>query len=106
MFCGYKQAQDVVVLCLALESFDGSLRWWNPHFYRYVDGISGALVNATDEKIALCVDQVRRLLQLEYGDISWCTALRLVERRWVNGAAQDRVVKAFTLNGISLAAKQ
>jgi hypothetical protein len=90
MFSGYRRIGDVRVLCLALETADGSLRWWRPHFYRYTDGIRYLLGDGTEEQAVPCVEHVMRLLALEYKDVSWCTAVHVVERTWLNGVPLDR----------------
>jgi hypothetical protein len=95
MFSRYRRTQDVRVVCVALEALDGSLRWWQPHFYRYTDGIGRKLADLSEENVSSCVEHVMRLLALEHEDLSWCKAVCVIERRWVNGAPFDRPISAI-----------
>jgi hypothetical protein len=95
MFSRYKKAQEVRVVCLALEAFDGTFSWWRPHFYRYTDGIGRKIADLSEGSISSCMEQATRLLALEYEDLSWCRAVHIIERSWVNGAPFDRSIAAI-----------
>ncbi len=95
MFSRYRRTEEVRVVCLALEAFDGTFRWWRPHFYRYADGIGRKLSDLSERNISSCMEQVTRLLALEHEDFSWCKAVHVIERRWVNGGPLDRSICAI-----------
>jgi hypothetical protein len=97
MFSRYRRAQEVRVVCLALEALDGTLNWWRPHFYRYTDGIGGKVADLSEGNISSCAEQVTRLLALEFEDVSLCKALHIIERRWVDGAPFDRPISVIPL---------
>jgi hypothetical protein len=95
MFSRYRAAQEVRVVCVALEAFDGTFSWWRPHFYRYADGIGRQLADLSEPNISSCMEQVTRLLAIEHEDLSWCKAVHVIERRWVNGAPFDQSISAI-----------
>jgi hypothetical protein len=99
MFSRYRKSQEVRVICLALEAKDGSLKWWRPHFYRYTDALGPKLVDLSDASKSFCLREVSRLLALEYGDISWCRSIRILERRWTNGRLSDTALAAIPVEG-------
>jgi hypothetical protein len=99
MFSRYRKTEDIQVVCLALEASDGSLRQWQPHFYRYTDGIGVKLGDLSEGNISSCVEQVMRLLKLEHRDVSWCKAVHVLERRWINGAPLDRTIATIPVTG-------
>src|ERR1017187_1090855 len=79
MFSRYRRTRDVRVVCLALEALDGSISWWQPHFYRYADGIGRKLADLSEGNISSCIKHVTRLLALEHKDISSCKAVHVIE---------------------------
>jgi hypothetical protein len=99
MFSGYRDPSSVRVVCLALETRDGSLEWWRPRFYRYPDKLGRKLAGANTELTLWCVGEALRLIRLEEGDALRYRAIHIVERRWVNAASKDRTITRIPIPG-------
>src|ERR1700733_3321801 len=103
MFSRYRDPRQVCVICIALETPDGSLTWWRPHFYRYPD-VLGRKLALDDLALKLwCVSEVLRLVQLENGlegaKSEPYRAVHIVERRWIDNSVRDRTLAKVAVNG-------
>jgi hypothetical protein len=103
MFSRYRDPRQVCVICIALETPDGSLTWWRPHFYRYAD-IFGRKLATDDLALRLwCASEVLRIVRLEEGrpkgNAEPYRAVHIVERRWIDSSIQDRTLAKVAVSG-------
>jgi hypothetical protein len=98
MFSRYRDPRQVCVICIALETPDGNLTWWRPHFYRYAD-IFGRKLASDDLSLRLwCASEILRLVRLEGHPESY-RAVHIVERRWIDSSIRDRTLAKVAVTG-------
>ena len=61
MFSSLMFPETLGVYRIALEHSDGSLRWWNPHFYKLQGTLGKRLISAA---LARRTGEVERIVQL------------------------------------------
>ena len=103
MFSRYRDPRQVCVVCIALESPDGTLRWWRPHFYRYPDMFGRRLLRDDHALRLWCTGEVLRLVRLETGNMDAYRAIHIVERRWIDSSVRDRTLARVPVNGLNRA---
>lgn len=93
MFSGRLRLEDVEVFRVALESQDGSVHWWCPHYYRYAEEVGRQLQQLhhtvphnPPARAAVAMAQqyvlreVVRLTRLEQGGAAGWRAVHLIRR--------------------------
>ena len=99
MFSRLHSLEHVCVTRLALESHQGKVDWWRPHFYRDHEQITAQIVRSPAELLHW-LSEALRLIEKEEGTTSRYRAVHIVERTWDGNSARDRTVKIIPVAGI------
>jgi len=106
MFSSLMFPETLGVYRIALEHSDGSLRWWNPHFYKLQGTLGKRLVYAA---LARRTGEVERIVQLvrsstnEDSNLEQARSLCVVLRRCQTAGDEIKVIDNVVLR-IGLAA--